>query len=68
MEQNSLFRRKEHHGLEARTGSRKEKSIMTDISRPDNEIRPFRIDIPEQDLDDLRDRLRRTRWPDEYPT
>jgi len=25
--------------------------------------RPFTIDIPQQDLDDLRQRLRRTRWP-----
>jgi pimeloyl-ACP methyl ester carboxylesterase len=25
---------------------------------------PFRIDIPEADLEDLRQRLRRTRWPD----
>jgi pimeloyl-ACP methyl ester carboxylesterase len=31
------------------------------------EIRPFRIDIPQADLDDLRDRLGRTRWPDELP-
>jgi pimeloyl-ACP methyl ester carboxylesterase len=31
----------------------------------DSEIRPFRIDVPEADLDDLRDRLARTRWPDE---
>jgi epoxide hydrolase len=31
------------------------------------EIRPFRIDIPQADLDDLRDRLARTRWPDELP-
>jgi pimeloyl-ACP methyl ester carboxylesterase len=31
----------------------------------DNEIRPFRIDIPQADLDDLADRLARTRWPDE---
>ena len=30
----------------------------------DAEIRPFRIDIPDADLDDLRDRLARTRWPD----
>jgi epoxide hydrolase len=30
-------------------------------------ITPFRIDIPEADLDDLRDRLDRTRWPDELP-
>ena len=28
------------------------------------EIVPFRIDVPEADLADLRDRLRRTRWPD----
>src|SRR5258708_17228138 len=28
------------------------------------EISPFRIEIPEADLDDLRERLRRTRWPD----
>ncbi|MGW6919382.1 epoxide hydrolase family protein [Kitasatospora sp. NPDC054939] len=31
------------------------------------EIRPFRIDIPQADLDDLRERLLRTRWPDELP-
>jgi epoxide hydrolase len=31
------------------------------------EIRPFRIDIPQTDLDDLRARLARTRWPDELP-
>ena len=31
----------------------------------DTAIRPFRIDIPQADLDDLRDRLHRTRWPDE---
>ncbi|MFJ3222386.1 epoxide hydrolase family protein [Streptomyces sp. NPDC086783] len=30
-------------------------------------IRPFTIDIPESDLDDLRQRLDRTRWPDELP-
>jgi pimeloyl-ACP methyl ester carboxylesterase len=27
-------------------------------------ITPFRIEVPEADLDDLRQRLRRTRWPD----
>ena len=30
-------------------------------------IRPFRIDIPQADLDDLQDRLARTRWPEELP-
>src|SRR5687768_11719298 len=28
-------------------------------------IRPFKITIPQPDLDDLRARLARTRWPDE---
>jgi hypothetical protein len=31
-------------------------------------INPFHIDIPQADLDDLRDRLAGTRWPDECPT
>ena len=35
--------------------------------RPHAEIRPFRIEIPQADLDDLRDRLARTRWPSELP-
>jgi epoxide hydrolase len=33
----------------------------------DTQIRPFRIDVPQADLDDLRARLARTRWPDELP-
>jgi pimeloyl-ACP methyl ester carboxylesterase len=32
-----------------------------------NEINPYRIDIPQNELDDLRERLGRTRWPDELP-
>jgi len=35
---------------------------MTDAA-----IHPFRVEIPEADLDDLHDRLARTRWPDELP-
>jgi epoxide hydrolase len=31
------------------------------------EIRPFRVDIPDADLEDLRERLARTRWPAELP-
>ena len=31
------------------------------------EIRPFRIDIPQADLDELRARLESTRWPDQVP-
>ncbi|MFJ8991845.1 alpha/beta fold hydrolase [Streptomyces sp. NPDC102279] len=30
-------------------------------------VRPFRLDIPQSDLDDLHQRLDRTRWPDELP-
>ncbi|MGH2614065.1 MAG: epoxide hydrolase family protein [Thermomicrobiales bacterium] len=30
-------------------------------------IQPFRIAIPQADLDDLQNRLSRTRWPDELP-
>jgi epoxide hydrolase len=33
----------------------------------DESIRPFRIDIPQNDLDDLQNRLARTRWPRELP-
>ena len=33
----------------------------------DTTIRPFTLDIPQADLDDLRDRLDRARWPDELP-
>lgn len=36
------------------------------MSRSDA-ARPFRIDIPQADLDELRDRLQRTRWPEEVP-
>ncbi|WP_028663287.1 epoxide hydrolase family protein [Saccharomonospora halophila] len=30
-------------------------------------MKPFTIDIPQEDLDDLHSRLERTRWPDELP-
>ena len=32
-----------------------------------DDLTPFRIDVPQADLDDLRDRLARTRWPDQLP-
>ncbi len=32
-----------------------------------DDIRPFRIEVPEALLDDLRDRLARTGWPDQIP-
>jgi pimeloyl-ACP methyl ester carboxylesterase len=38
---------------------------MTDDRRA--EIREFRIDVPQSDLDDLQERLARTRWANELP-
>ena len=38
---------------------------MTDDTTPRSD--PFTLDIPQADLDDLRDRLDRARWPDELP-
>ena len=32
-----------------------------------NDIEPFRIAIPDEDLRDLQARLRATRWPDGWP-
>ena len=38
------------------------------MSQPaDTTIRPFTIDIPQSQLDDLQDRLERAHWPDELP-
>jgi len=34
---------------------------------PDERLYPFRLDVPQGDLDDLHERLDRTRWPDELP-
>lgn len=34
------------------------------VDAKDDAIRPFRVDIPQAALDDLRTRLRATRWPD----
>jgi pimeloyl-ACP methyl ester carboxylesterase len=45
---------------------------MTETSREktmpaDPTIQPFRVDIPQADLDDLKARLSRARWPDQLP-
>jgi microsomal epoxide hydrolase len=39
----------------------------TGANGSDTSIRPFHIEIPQAQLDDLHDRLARTRWPDELP-
>jgi epoxide hydrolase len=40
---------------------------MIDQTDTDTSIHPFRVEVPQADLDDLHDRLRRTRWPDQLP-
>ena len=35
---------------------------------PSVAVRPHAINVPQQVLDDLRERLARTRWPDEVPS
>jgi len=47
--------------------TRRTTTTTTDAGFGDAAIRPFRIAIPQDDLDDLRDRLTRTRWPDALP-
>jgi pimeloyl-ACP methyl ester carboxylesterase len=39
---------------------------MSDVPNTE-QIRPFRIEVSDAELEDLRDRLARTRWPDELP-
>ena len=41
--------------------------VVLRMNTTTTDIRPFRIDVPQADLDDLNDRLARTRWPDELP-
>jgi pimeloyl-ACP methyl ester carboxylesterase len=38
-----------------------------DPARPGEDIQPYLLEVPEEDLEDLRRRLDRTRWPDELP-
>ena len=47
--------------LAAPGAHRKDGSYSDPMSTP---VRPFRIEIPEADLGDLRERLARTRWPE----
>ena len=39
-------------------------TVMTERPTGDTTIRPFTIDIPEADLEDLRARIAATRWPE----
>jgi hypothetical protein len=40
---------------------------MTGTDPTDGDLRPFRVEVPQADLDDLQQRLARTRWPDQLP-
>jgi hypothetical protein len=40
---------------------------MTDAEAPSGTLRPFRVDVPQADLDDLAERLARTRFSREPP-
>ena len=43
-------------------------SVRAQSQQPDNRgVEPFTIDVPEAVLDDLNERLDRTRWPDQLP-
>jgi pimeloyl-ACP methyl ester carboxylesterase len=42
-------------------------NIVEALDRPGTEVRPFRIEIAEAELEDLRRRLACTRWPTELP-
>jgi pimeloyl-ACP methyl ester carboxylesterase len=51
--------------------TREETTMTTTMTRPDTAletavpaIRPFRVDVPEEDLVDLRQRITATRWPE----
>ena len=39
-------------------------SVTTDRSMEATAVRPFTVDVPEADLEDLRARLAATRWPE----
>ena len=39
-------------------------AVMTERSAGDTTIRPFTIEIPEAELEDLRARIAATRWPE----
>jgi len=41
----------------------------SDVSTPTegSDLRPFRAELPQADLDDLQTRLAEVRWPDELP-
>ena len=41
--------------------------VMAEKTAGDTALRPFKVEIPEADLDDLRARIAATRWPEKEP-
>ena len=39
-------------------------AVTVDVPAPDTTLRPFTIEVPEADLEDLRERIAATRWPE----
>src|SRR5436190_22161471 len=46
-------------------GRQRGRAIMSDTTSAsaETEVRPFRIDVPEREIEDLRRRIDATRWP-----
>jgi hypothetical protein len=42
-------------------------SIMAQDTMTPSEVRPFQVDVPEEDLVDLRRRIAATKWPEKEP-
>jgi epoxide hydrolase len=58
---NDLFRKPRDYGGMPNDSTSNHTAAAAD------EIRPFRIEIPQADVDDLRQRLTHARWPDQIP-
>src|SRR5687767_6468142 len=52
-----------HHASGGKVNPPLEKRVRKEEAMTDLEVRPFRIDVPEEDLLDLRQRIAATRWP-----
>jgi hypothetical protein len=39
-------------------------SIMAEDTMTPSEVRPFQVDVPKEELDELRRRIAETRWPE----
>jgi pimeloyl-ACP methyl ester carboxylesterase len=55
----------ENNARPPRTSGPNQGAVIHMTSSANESIRPFRIEVPEADLRDLRDRLAKTRWPEE---